>query len=214
MITRMTCPKILCAAAVLLISSLPSVVSAAPLKVSVGELVKHPKKYNNKRVEVIGYWVTSCAHCSHLYASYEAEQKDPLSMKHVYLWDFLRPSIKMPPSFRRTLDKSLGNYDGYVRVIGTFSFTPMPDWVGKPISKQPPAPKRTRAPQTPSASLKPGELPAGQEVERIIVRGWIGPPEKRILKIRLLEPIGPPIPSRIEEFERKLMEKATRKNPR
>jgi hypothetical protein len=44
-----------------------------PIKVNVNQLIKHPKKYNGKRVEVTGYWVTSCEHCSALYPSFEAE---------------------------------------------------------------------------------------------------------------------------------------------
>ncbi len=55
--------------------------SEPPIKVDVNQLVKHPKKYSGKRVEVTGYWVTSCEHCSALYPSFDVEQRSPLTAK-------------------------------------------------------------------------------------------------------------------------------------
>jgi hypothetical protein len=94
-------------------------VSEPRIKVDINQLIKHPKKYNGKRVEVTGYWVTSCEHCSDLYPSFEAEQRSPLSGKWVYLGKFA-PNIEMPDAFRKRILKPYPNYDGYVRVTGKF----------------------------------------------------------------------------------------------
>src|SRR6184192_1781630 len=74
-------------------------VTEPPIKVDINQLIKHPKKYRGKRVEVTGYWVTSCEHCSALYPSFEAEQRSPLSGNWVYLGKFAS-NIQMPKPFR------------------------------------------------------------------------------------------------------------------
>lgn len=129
----MTIGKV-CAFSILIAAAVGNAATKPPLKVSVSDLFNHPKRYNGKRVEVTGYWVTSCAHCRDLYPSFENEQKKPYGT-FVSLGD-LRPA-KMPFLFRARLTSRWGDYDGYVRAVGTFKFTPIPAWVGKPISPQP-----------------------------------------------------------------------------
>ena len=161
--------------------------SESPIKVGVTGLFKYPEKYHGKKVEVFGYWVTSCAHCSDLYPSFEEEQRKPYGT-YIALGDLRQ--AQMPPAFRVMLEKSWGNYDGYVRVVGTFRYTPIPDWVGKPVSPQP----------SPKPHAKQ-QLSAGDEVERTIVQGWNGPPEKQIVDIIRLVPIGRSIPSKIQDYD-------------
>jgi hypothetical protein len=161
--------------------------SESPIKISVTGLFKYPEKYHGKKVEVFGYWVTSCAHCSDLYPSFEEEQRKPYGT-YVALGDLRQ--ARMPRSFRAMLEKSWGNYDGYVRVVGTFRYTPIPDWVGKPVNPQP----------SPKPHVKQRSS-AGDEVERVIVWGWNGPPVKQIVEITNFEPVGPPLPSKIQEYD-------------
>jgi hypothetical protein len=170
-----------------LATSVSKSTNESPIKVDVTGLLKYPKKYHGKRVEVFGYWVTSCAHCSDLYPSFEEEQRKPYGI-YIVLGDLRR--ARMPRQFRMMLEKSWGDYDGYVRVTGTFRFTPTPEWVGKPVNPQP-APK-------PNAKQR---LSPSDEVERIIVWGWNGPPEKQVVEITKLEPLGRPIPSKIQEYD-------------
>jgi hypothetical protein len=59
-------------------------------------------------------------------------------------------------------------------------------------------------------SARPGER---EEVERVAVHGWSGGPVKEIMNVIELHPIGPPIPSSIEEFDKREMEKSMRKYP-
>lgn len=144
----------------LLVSMLATEISTstsnAPIRVGVPGLFKYSEKYQGKTVEVFGYWVTSCAHCSDLYPSFEEEQRKPYGT-YISLGDLRQ--ARMPQSLRAMLEKSWGNYDGYVRVVGTFRYTPIPDWVGK------------------------------------------RPPVKQIMEITKLEPIGPAIPSKIQDNE-------------
>src|SRR5690242_18718404 len=182
-----------CALMMLFMAPVAKSAGEPPMKIAVTELFKHPKKYHGKQVEVVGYWVTSCAHCSDLYPSFEAEQRKPYGT-FISLGDLRR--ARMPQSFRRMLEKSRRDYDGYVRVIGTFRFTPIPDWVGKPVKPQPSA--------TPYPKQRSSD---GGEVERVIVWGWNGPPVKQIISITLFEPISPAIPSHIVNYD----EEQTRK---
>jgi len=194
---------IACAAAILAGTSFTNAANEPPIKVSVSELVRHPKKYHGRRIEVTGYWVTSCAHCSDLYPSFEVEQKKPYGT-YVAIGD-LRPA-KMPFFLRARLTSSWGNYDGYVHVVGTFRFTPLPNWVGKPISPQP---KFQKTSPPPNQSASPSEATA----ERVAVWGWTGGPVKRIVDITDFHPVGRPIPSNIEDFNRRQVENGVRRNP-
>ena len=146
-----------------------------PIKVDVNQLVKHPKKYRGKRVEVAGYWVTSCEHCSALYPSFEAEQRSPLGGNWVYLGKFAS-NIQMPKPFRQRISKAYPDYDGYVRVVGRFEAVEV---------------------QTPKLVSR------SDNVERVIIApgfGWMGTESRQITEITNLEPIGPPLPSNIETY--------------
>ena len=144
------------------------------IKVDVNQLIKYPKKYNGKRVEVTGYWVTSCEHCSGLYPSFEAEQRSPLSGKWVYLGRFAR-DIEMPNAFRKRISKPYPDYDGYVRVIGRFEAV---------------------------ETQKPKVVSRSDKMERVILPGfgWMGTESKQMTQITKLEPVGPPLPSNIEAY--------------
>ena len=96
----------------------------------------------------------------------------------------------MPFFFRARLTSRWGDYDGYVRVVGTFRFTPIPKWVGKPVSPQPSHAK--------SKSTEPS-------VE--IVWGWNGPPVKQIVDIIEFTHVGPPIPSQIQKYDEEQVRK-------
>jgi hypothetical protein len=156
-------------------TSIANAAGEPPIKVDASELIKHPKKYNGKRVEVSGYWVTSCEHCSNLYPSFEAEQKSPLSRKWVYLGRFAQ-NIEMPSAFRKRISKPHPDYDGYVRVVGKF----------EAIEVQ-----------------KPKVVSQSDKMERVIITqgfAWMGTESKQVTEITKLEPIGSPLPSNIEAY--------------
>src|SRR4029453_3422587 len=166
---------ILCAFLVAFAALTASSASEPPIKVDVRQLIKHPKKYNGRRVEVTAYWVTSCEHCSALYPSFEAEQRSPLSEKWVYLGRFSR-NIELPNAFRKRILKPYPHYDGYVRVVGKFEAVEM---------------------QTPRVVSR------SDKVERVIIThgfGWMGTESKQITEITKLEPIGSPLPSNIDAY--------------
>jgi hypothetical protein len=149
--------------------------SELPIKTDINQLLKHPKRYDGKRVEVTGYRVTSCEHCSALYPSFEAEQRSPLSGKCVYLGRFAR-DVEMPHAFRTRISKPYPDYDGYVRVVGKFEAVEM---------------------------KKPNVVSRSDKVERVILTqgfGWMGTESKQITEITKLELIGPPLPSNIEAY--------------
>lgn len=149
--------------------------SEPPIKIDVNQLVKHSKKYSGKRVEVVGYWVTSCAHCSALYPSFDAEQQSPLSGDWVYLGKFAS-NIQMPKSFRQRISKPYSDYDGYIRVVGRFEAI------------------EVRTPKVVSRSDK---------VERVIIKqgfGWMGTESRQLTEITKLEPVGSALPSNIETY--------------
>jgi hypothetical protein len=178
-ICHMTRSSLLWALAIALVGSNASSASELPIKVDLNQLIKHPKKYNGKRVEVTGYWVTSCAHCSDLYPSFEAEQRSPLSGKWVYLGRFA-PNIEMSDAFRKRISKPYPDYDGYVRVVGKFEAVDM---------------------------QKPKVISRSDNVERVIITqgfGWMGTESKQITQITKLEPIGPPLPSNIDAYLERL----------
>jgi hypothetical protein len=72
----------------------------------------------------------------------------------------------------------------------------------KPVPQPPPTPALTRNQE---------EVSSEQTAERTIVWGWNGPPVKQIIDITEFHPIGPPIPSHIEDFNKRQVEKAMRK---
>jgi len=179
----MTRSHFVCALVIVFVALTANAASERPIKVDVNELVKHPKKYNDKRVDVTAYWVTSCAHCSDLYSSFEAEQKSPLSGNTVYLGKFA-PNIEMPSGFRKRISKPYPDYDGYVRVVGKFE----------------------------AVMQKPKVISRGDRVERVIIApgfGWMGTASRQITQITKLEPIGPPLPSNIETY----LEQVARSRP-
>lgn len=164
-----------CALVFVFLATTANSANEPPIKVDVNQLVKHPKQYNGKRVEVTGYWVTSCEHCSALYQSFEAEQRSPLSGHLVYLGKFAS-NIQMPKPFRQRISKPYPDYDGYVRVVGRFEAV------------------EVRPPKVVSRSDK---------VERVIMTpgfGWMRTESRQITEITKLEPIGPPLPSNIEAY--------------
>jgi hypothetical protein len=164
---------LVCALVFVFLATTANSANEPPIKVDVNQLVKHPKKYSGKRVEVTGYWVTSCEHCSTLYQSFNAEQRSPLSGNWVYLGKFA-PNIQMPKPFRQRISKPYPDYDGYVRVVGRFEAV------------------EVRPPKVVSRSHK---------VERVIMTpgfGWMGTESRQITEITKLEPIGLPLPSNIE----------------
>ena len=165
----------LCAVVIAFTTSIANAAGEPPIKIDVNQLIKHPKKYNGKRVEVTGYWVTSCEHCSDLYPSFEAEQRSPLSGKWVYLGRFAR-NIEMPSTFRKRISKPYPDYDGYVRVVGKFEAVEM---------------------------QKPKVISRSDKMERVIITqgfGWMGTESRQITEITKLDPIGPPLPSNIEAY--------------
>jgi hypothetical protein len=167
--------SLLFAFAAALAASNASSASEPPIRVDFNQLIKYPKKYNGKQVEVTGYWVTSCAHCSVLYPSFEAEQRAPLSGKWIYLGSFAR-NIQIPNAFRKRILKPYPDYDGYVRVVGKFEAVEM---------------------------QKPKVVSRSDKTERVIITqgfGWMGTESKQITQVTKLEPIGPPLPSNIEAY--------------
>ena len=105
----------------------------------------------------------------------------------------------MPFFFRARLTSRWGEYDGYVRVVGTFRYTPIPKWVGKPVSPQP----KSENALAPSSRVPPTEASA----ERVLVWGWNGPPVKQIVDIAEFNPVGPPLPSKIEKYDEEQVRK-------
>ncbi len=180
----MTRSSLLCAFVIAFAAATVSSASQSPIKVDINQLIKHSKKYIGKGVEVIGYWVTSCEHCSALYPSFEAEQRSPLSGNWVYLGKFA-PNIEMPKAFRKRISKPYPDYDGYVRVVGQFEAVEVP---------------------------KPKVVSRSEKMERVIITqgfGWMGTESRQITQITTLEPIGPPLPSNIEAYLEQLAKSRT-----
>ena len=176
--------SLLCALVIVFVALTANAASELPIKVDINQLIKHPKKYNGKRVDVTGYWVTSCEHCSDLYPSFNAEQKSPLSGNWVYLGKFA-PNIEMPTAFRKRISKPYPDYDGYVRVVGKFEAVEM---------------------------QKPKVVSRSDKMERVIITqgfGWMGTESRQITQITKLEPIGPPLPSNIEAYLEQLAKRRT-----
>jgi hypothetical protein len=177
-------------ALLLLIAS--TATAAEPLRVSFIELVKHPRKYDGRRVLVRAYALTSLYECNEFWASREAARRghrsgDPHDrmtigrVKRGYAlprWFAIR-LFKVPPHTE--------GYDGYVHVVGTFRYIDL----------------------TPAPTPKPKKLsevshaPNG-EIEREIVWqkvgfGWWGVYDKTITDMTECTPIGPPLPSGLKD---------------
>jgi hypothetical protein len=95
-----------------------------PLQISFAELIRHPKRYNGKRVSVRAYLVTSCAHCRDLWANAQAptdpRKREEMTHNTVVFGDLAR-GVTLPKPFSDRLKSQ--DYDGYVRVTGTFQYT-------------------------------------------------------------------------------------------
>jgi hypothetical protein len=88
------------------------------------ELVKHPRKYNGKRVSVRAYVVTSCTHCGEFWESVKAardSQVHPSPVLQCVAIGGYRRGYMLPKWFARRLDSQ--DYDGYVHVVGRFEYT-------------------------------------------------------------------------------------------
>ena len=101
-----------------------SVHAAPPAEVPFSELVKHPRKYNGKRVSVRAYVVTSCTHCGEFWESVKAARDsrvhDSPVLQCVAIGGY-RHGYLLPKWFATRLESQ--DYDGYVHVVGRFEFT-------------------------------------------------------------------------------------------
>jgi hypothetical protein len=100
-----------------------SVYAAPPAEVPFSELVKHPRKYNGKRVSVRAYVVTSCTHCGEFWESVKAARNSQVHnspvLQCVAIGGYRRGYL-LPKWFARRLDSQ--DYDGYVHVVGRFEY--------------------------------------------------------------------------------------------
>jgi hypothetical protein len=97
-----------------------------PLIVSFDELVNHPQRYNGKRVTIRAYLVTSCVHCREFWASAQAARESRTRDSPVQNWitfSNLARGFALPKALSEKLENQ--NYDGYVRVTGTFQYIHM-----------------------------------------------------------------------------------------
>jgi apolipoprotein N-acyltransferase len=94
--------------------------------VSFGDLVNHPEKYNGKRVSVRAYLVTSCTHCREFWASVQSARDSRIHERGSQNWitfgDLAR-GFALPKWLEYKIRNQ--NYDGYVRVTGTFQYVHM-----------------------------------------------------------------------------------------
>jgi hypothetical protein len=180
---------------------LPLIAGAAeqPLTVSFADLVKHPQRYDDRRVSVRAYALTSPYECSEFWQSRESARyhyfhhttKSPcmaigrIAPGHALPKLFATRLFKLPP--RRE------GYDGYVHVVGTFRYIDLEalDRLRNPS----PAPRLTKSKRSPTKN---------PEAERIIVThtvgfGTWGLYDKTITDMTECTPIGPPLPSGIPE---------------
>jgi hypothetical protein len=154
-----------------------------PIEVPFDALVKHPQKFNRKRVAFRAYVVTSCTHCGEFWESVKAARDSRVHDSTVQNWIAIggyRQGYLLPKWFAHRLDSQ--DYDGYVRVVGRFEYRQLTRRViPQPKSKVP--------------------LPSG-EVEHDIIQttlgfGWMGLNDKQIRDITELTPLGSPIPAHI-----------------
>jgi len=97
--------------------------AAPPAEVPFTELLKHPRKYNGKRVSVRAYVVTSCTHCGEFWESVKAARDsrvhDSPVLQCVAIGGYRRGYL-LPKWLAHKLDSQ--DYDGYVRVVGRFEY--------------------------------------------------------------------------------------------
>jgi YgiT-type zinc finger domain-containing protein len=145
--------------------------ASPPISLSFHELVKHPAKYNGKRVSVRAYLVTSCEHCGEFFA-------DPACARHhrekhsVAIGRLVKPSLMNAwPRGRLALTNPKVPNDGFVFITGTFR------WNDTSL----PVPKET------------------DRVRWVRVGGfgWMGNDDKTITNITEYRPIGENIPAGI-----------------
>ena len=114
----------MCRPVVLAILVCASVCAASPAEVPFRDLVKHPKKFNGKRVSVRAYVVTSCTHCGEFWESVKAARDSqvhpPRVLQCVAIGRYRRGYL-LPKWFAHRLDSQ--DYDGYVHVVGRFGYT-------------------------------------------------------------------------------------------
>jgi hypothetical protein len=163
----------------ILCGRLPAAEAAS--EVEFNELVKHPQKYNSKRVSLRAYVVTSCTHCREFWASVQAAKKfgsrESKPQQCIAIGDLAR-GFKLPKWFSDKLRNQ--HYDGYVHVTGRFEYMPI-------------------------TSEILGRQPQRDGTERIIVQGtqafdWGGIDDKQITDITEYRPTGPPIPAEQKWF--------------
>jgi hypothetical protein len=150
---------------------LPLIAGAAesPLTVSLADLVKHPQRYDGRRISVRAYALTSPYECSEFWQSRESARYHYLhrpttrpciaigrvAAGHALPKWFATRLFKLPP--RRE------GYDGYVHVVGTFRY----------IDLQ--ALYRLRNPSpTPRSAKTKGPPTKNPEAERVIVWRTMG----------------------------------------
>jgi hypothetical protein len=170
-----------------------------PLTVSFADLVKHPQRYDGRRVSVRAYALTSPYECSEFWQSRE------LARHHYLRRTTTRPCIAigrvaaghaLPKWFAARLFKlppRREGYDGYVHVVGTFRFIDLQalDALRNPT----PTPRPTKLKEPPTKN---------PEAERVIVWrtvgfGTFGLYDKTITDMTECTPIGPPLPSGIPD---------------
>jgi len=158
-----------------------------PIEVPFSDIVKHPRKYNGKRVSMRAYVVTSCTHCGEFWESVEAARRlrarNSARQQWIAIGDFA-PGFSLAKSFSAKLRHQ--QYDGYVQVTGLFQY-----WPTKPFRERVhPYPKPTPKTDSPDQSYV--------VVEGSIHYGWGGIDDMQITNITELRPLGPPIPARLE----------------
>src|SRR5205809_1997475 len=99
--------------------------AAPPAEVPFTELLKHPRKYNGKRVSVRAYVVTSCTHCGEFWESVKAARNSQEDVSRRVAIGGYRRGYLLPKWFAHKLDSQ--DYDGYVHVVGRFEYTTRSD---------------------------------------------------------------------------------------
>jgi hypothetical protein len=166
----------------------PLIAGAAepPLALDFVDLVKHPQRYDGRRVAVRAYALTSLYECSEFWPSREAARRGhlrPTTSEPCIAIGRVAAGYALPKSFATRLFKlppRREGYDGYVHVVGTFRYvdlTPAPTPRAKKLSGPP---------------------------ERVVVMqtmgfGTHGVYDKTITDMTECTPIGPPLPSGLKD---------------
>ncbi|PYI75592.1 MAG: hypothetical protein DMF01_07190 [Verrucomicrobia bacterium] len=109
----MTRNNLLCAVVIAFATPFANCAEEPPIKVDISQLIKHPKKYNGQRIEVTGYFVSSCEFCFSLWPDIRtARQSDTYQRRIAVGKAAPHVNIPNPPS----------EFDGYVHVVGTFRY--------------------------------------------------------------------------------------------